>query len=221
MLSRGRGNLQMTPKSDNMPCRVSAIILAGGNSSRLGRDKALVKIYNNSTIIHTIVEKLWVISDDVILVTNGKRYANLSVKLTNDIYLNNGPLAGLHSGLLAAKHSHALVVACDMPFLNLKLLKYMVSLPLDYDVLIPKVGDWLEPLHAIYSRRCIEPIEGRLHGHHFRVQDLLDDVSVHCLPESVLETFDPQNHSFFNVNSREKLREAQLISDAQRNIDYH
>jgi len=211
----------MTSKSDNIPCQVSAIILAGGNSLRLGRDKALVKICGSSTIIHTIVEKLRVISDDVIVVTNGKRYANLGVKLTSDIYLANGPLAGLHAGLLTTKYSHALVVACDMPFLNLKLLNYTVSLPLDYDVLIPKIGGWPEPLHAIYSRRCIEPIERRLHGHHFRVQDLLDDVSVHCLPECVLETFDPQNHSFFNVNSPEKLREAQLISDARRNIGYH
>lgn len=113
---------------------------------------------------------------------------------------------------MTAKHSHSLVVACDMPFLNLKLLNYMVSLPLDYDVLIPKIGGWFEPLHAIYSRRCIGPIERRLQGHHFRVQDLLDDVSVHCLPECVIDTLDPQYRSFFNVNSPKKLREAQLIS---------
>jgi len=88
-----------------------------------------------------------------------------SIYPAGDIYLTAGPLAGLHAGLLTAKHSHSLVVACDMPFLNLKLLNYMVSLPLDYDVLIPKIGGWLEPLHAIYSRRCIEPIERRLHRH--------------------------------------------------------
>ncbi len=201
----------MTSRSDNIPCQVSAIILAGGNSSRLGRDKALVKICSSSTIIHTIVEKLRVISDDVIVVTNGQRYPNLGVKLTSDICLTAVPLAGLHAGLLTAKHSHSLVVARDMPFLNLKLLNYMVSLPLDYDVLIPKIGGWFEPLHAIYSRRCIGPIERRLQGYHFRVQDILDDVSVHCLPECVIEMFDPQYHSFFNVNSPKKLRGAQLI----------
>ena len=198
----------MNSESNNIPCKVSTIILAGGNSSRLGRDKALVKIYNSSTIIHTIVEKLQVISDDVIIVTNGQKYANLGVKLTSDIYLNSGPLAGLHSGLLAAKHSHALVVACDMPFLNVKLLSYMISQPLYYDALVPKIEGWLEPLHAIYSRHCIGPIERKLKAHRFRMRDLLDTVAIQYLFKDSIKMFDPQYQSFFNINSPKALKEA-------------
>ena len=198
----------MNSESYNIPHKVSAIILAGGNSSRLGRDKALIKIYNSSTIIHTIVEKLQVISDDVIIVTNGQRYANLGVKSTSDVYLNNGPLAGLHSGLLAAKHSHALVVACDMPFLNVKLLNYMVSQPLNYDALVPKIEGWLEPLHTIYSRQCIGPIERMLEAHRFKILDLFGAIVIQYLFKDTIKMFDPQYRSFFNINSPKMLKEA-------------
>ena len=196
-----------------MSHKISAIILAGGNSSRLGKDKALVKINDSSTIIHTVVEKLKIITDNVIIVTNGQKYSNLGVKLTGDIYLNSGPLAGLHSGLLAAKHSHAIVVACDMPFLNVKLLNYMVSQPLDYDALVPKIEDWLEPLHAIYSRQCIGPIERMLKTHRFRTQDLLDIIVVRYLYEDSIKMFDPQYRSFFNINSPETLKEAIALEE--------
>jgi len=207
-LSRGWTNPYMISKSYNISYKVSAIILAGGNSSRLGRDKALVKIHNSSTIIHTIVEKLQVISDDVIIVTNGQKYANLGVKLTSDIYINSGPLAGLHSGLLVAKHSHSLVVACDMPFLNVKLLNYMVSQPLDYDALVPKIEGWLEPLHAIYSRQCIGPIERMLKAHRFKMHDLLDTVVIQHLFKDTVKMFDPQYRSFLNINSPRTLKKA-------------
>ena len=198
----------MNSEGNDIPHNVSAVILAGGNSSRLGRDKALVNICNSSSIIHTIVSKLQVISDDVIIATNGKKYAGLGVRLTSDIYLNNGPLAGLHSGLLAAKHSHALVVACDMPFLNVELLNYMVSQPLDYDALVPKIEGCLEPLHAIYSRQCITEIERMLKANRFRTYELLDTILVQYLLQDTIAMFDPEYRSFFNINSPKTLKEA-------------
>ncbi|UCE97479.1 MAG: molybdenum cofactor guanylyltransferase [Dehalococcoidia bacterium] len=198
----------MKSESNDTPHKVSAIILAGGKSSRLGRDKALVKIYNSYPIIYSIVEKLQIISDDVIIVSGGKKYTNLGVKLIGDIYINNGPLAGLHSGLLAAKYSHAIVVACDMPFLNVKLLKYMASQPLDYDALVPKIEGWLEPLHSLYSRHCIDPIERLLKAHCNKMHDLLKTVAIEYVPQSVIELFDPRYLSFFNLNSPEMLKQA-------------
>ena len=198
----------MNSESNSISRKVSAIILAGGNSSRLGRDKALVNIYSSSTIIHTIVEKLQNISDDVIIATNGRKYASPGARLTSDIYLNSGPLAGLYSGLLAAKHSHALVVACDMPFLNVELLNYMRSQPLDYDALVPKIEGWLEPLHAIYSRQCIEVIEGMLKDSHLSMHDFLDNILVQYLFQDTITMFDPEYRSFFNINSTKTLKEA-------------
>jgi molybdopterin-guanine dinucleotide biosynthesis protein A len=198
----------MNSESNNISHKVSAIVLAGGKSSRLGRDKALEKIHSSSSIIHTIIEKLQAISDDVIIVANDDKYASFTVKVTSDIYLNKGPLAGLHSGLLAAKHSYALVVACDMPFLNVKLLNYMVNLPLNYDALVPKIEGLLEPLHAIYSRECIEPIEKMLKSHRFSMLDLFGIVAIQYLFQDTITLFDPQYRSFFNINSPKTLEEA-------------
>ncbi|RJO62385.1 MAG: molybdenum cofactor guanylyltransferase [Dehalococcoidia bacterium] len=194
-----------------MPNLCSAIVLAGGKSSRIGTDKALLKILGNPTIIQTVVGKLQTISDDVIVVMRDRKYRDLDVKWASDIYPDAGPLAGLHAGLLAAKYSHALVVACDMPFLNTQLLEYMVSLPRKYDILIPKLTTGVEPLHAIYSRRCLSPIEKRLQEHRFQTLDLINDVNVRYLPEGIIRKLDPHLRSFYNVNTWEDIREAEGI----------
>jgi len=157
------------------------------------------------------VGKLQTISDDVIVVMRDRKYRDLDVKWASDIYPDAGPLAGLHAGLLAAKYSHALVVACDMPFLNTQLLEYMVSLPRKYDILIPKLTTGVEPLHAIYSRRCLSPIEKRLQEHRFQTLDLINDVNVRYLPEGIIRKLDPHLRSFYNVNTWEDIREAEGI----------
>ena len=194
-----------------MSSPISSILLAGGKSSRLGTDKARIKLDGRFAMVQSAAEKLLAVSDEVVAVTDGRRYDNLKVKWVSDIYPGAGPLGGLYSGLLATKSSHALVVACDMPFLNLALLRYMISLPRDYDVLIPKLGHKLEPLHAIYSRNCLQPIERLLKEGHFKILDFFDQVIVHHLTEEEIERYDSDHHSFFNINTPDQLREAKTI----------
>ena len=191
-----------------MTIRCSAIVLAGGKSSRIGTDKALLSIPGNPTIIQTVVGKLQTVSDDVIVVTRGRKYLDLDVRWASDIYPDGGPLAGIHAGLLVAKNSHALVIACDMPFVSLQLLEYMVKVPRNYDILIPKLKAGVEPLHAIYSRRCLDPIAKRLQNHCLQTLGLLNDVIVHYLQERTIRKFDPNLQSFHNVNTWENYREA-------------
>jgi len=190
---------------------ISSILLAGGKSSRLGTDKARIKLNARFAMVQSAAEKLLAVSDEVIVVTDGRRYGHLKVKWVTDVYPGAGPLGGLYSGLLAAKSTHALVVACDMPFLNLALLRYMISLPRDYDVLIPKLGHKLEPLHAIYSRNCLQPIERLLKAGRFKIIDFFDQVIVHYLTEEEIERYDPDHRSFFNINTPAQLREAKTI----------
>lgn len=194
-----------------MSSRISSILLVGGKSSRLGTDKARIKLDGRSAIAQQVAEKLLTLSDEVIVVTDGRRYDHLKVRWVSDVYLGAGPLGGLHSGLLAARSSHALVVACDMPFLNLALLRYMISLPRDYDVLIPKLGHELEPLHAIYSRKCLQPIERLLKVGRFKILDFFDQVIVRYLTEEEIERYDPDHRSFFNINTPDELIEAMTI----------
>ena len=138
---------------------VSGIVLAGGQSSRLGTDKSFVNV-NGQSLIERIVDKLARLSDDVIIVTNSpEKYDHLEAKLVGDIYPGKGSLGGIYSGLRAAVNAYSLVVACDMPFLDLNLLRYMILLARGHDVVIPKVRGLPEPLHAIYSKSCLEPID--------------------------------------------------------------
>ncbi|MFB0535814.1 MAG: molybdenum cofactor guanylyltransferase, partial [Anaerolineae bacterium] len=127
---------------------VSGIVLAGGQSSRLGMDKSFVNV-NGQSLIEQIVAKLVRLSDDVIIVANSpEKYHHLEVRVVGDIYPGKGALGGIYSGLRAAANTHSLVVACDMPFLDLNLLRYMILLARGHDVVIPRVGGFPEPLHA-------------------------------------------------------------------------
>ena len=180
---------------------VSGIVLAGGQSSRLGMDKSFVNASGQPLIEH-IIAKLTRLSDDVIIVTNSpENYKHLEAKLVGDIYPGKGSLGGIYSGLRAATNAYSLVVACDMPFLDLNLLRYMILLACGHDVVIPRIGRFLEPLHAIYSKSCLEPIDRLLARGGLKIIDFFPEVRVRYVEESEVDIFDPQHLSFFNVNT--------------------
>jgi molybdopterin-guanine dinucleotide biosynthesis protein A len=118
---------------------------------------------------------------------------------------------GLYSGLLAAKHDYAIAVACDMPFINIELLKYMISLPRDYDALLPKIGEQTEQLHSIYSKNCLPKMEKYLNSGHLKITSFMDEIDVKYVDEDIINKYDPRHLSFFNVNTAQQLNEAQDI----------
>jgi len=187
---------------------ISCIVLAGGQGQRLGADKAFLKI-GNQILIEGIVEKMAQIGDEVIIVTNSpQEYDYLEARLVGDVYPGKGSLGGIYSGLKAAHSDYSLVVACDMPFLNLKLLRYMILLSPGHDVVIPRVGGMTEPLHAIYSKKCLQPIERLLSAGGFKIIDFFHEVRVRYVEEQEIKLFDPQRLSFFNINTPEDLEKA-------------
>ncbi len=180
---------------------VSAIVLAGGQSKRLGQDKALLEL-EGRTLIERIVTRMAQIGAEVIVVTNApQKFAHLEARLVSDAYPQKGSLVGIYSGLQAAHHHHSLVVACDMPFINLDLVRHMIGLAPGYDVVIPEVDGWLEPLHALYSKNCLAPIDRLLATGRMKIIDFFPEVRVCRLAEEVVNRFDPQHLSFFNVNT--------------------
>jgi len=186
---------------------VSGIVLAGGQSLRLGMDKSFVNV-KGQPLIEQIVAKLSRLSDDVIIVTNSlEKYNHLKAKLVGDIYPGKGSLGGIYSGLRAAANFYSLVVACDMPFLNLNLLRYMILLARGHDVVIPRIGGLPEPLHAIYSKNCLEPIDGLLARGGLKIIDFFSEVRVRWVEEDEVDIFDPQHLSLFNVNTPSDLEE--------------
>jgi len=184
---------------------VSAIALAGGQSKRLGMDKSLLKI-NHEWLLQRILDALATLSDDVFVVANdAQKLAHLTAPIVPDVCPGVGPLGGIYAGLQHMRNSRGLFVACDMPFLNLELLRYMILLSANFDVVIPRVGENVEPLHAIYSQTCTQPIADLLNRQGRRVIGFFHQVRVRYIEQQEIETFDPQHLSFFNVNTAEEL----------------
>ena len=189
----------------------SAVILAGGRSSRLGQDKAFLEV-NGQLLIERVIERLAQLVDEVIIVADDvNRYANLEALMISDVYPGKAALGGIYSGLRAASGRHSLVVACDLPFLNVSLLRYMQGLAARYDVVIPRMGKLTEALHAVYSRGCLPFIEQQLRAGDLRITRFFPHVRVRYVDQDEIEVFDPDHLSFFNINSQADLDVAREI----------
>ena len=178
---------------------MTSIVLAGGKSMRLGRDKALEEI-GGRRLIKRVIERLSVLGNEIIVVTSSNhQLPDLGIKMVFDSYPGKGNLIGIYSGLKEAKSSHSLVVGCDMPFLNIALLRHIMALSTGYDVVIPRVDDEVEPLHAVYSKKCLTPIKATLGEGKRRIVDFFPSVRVRYVDSADIDKFDPQHLSFFNI----------------------
>jgi molybdopterin-guanine dinucleotide biosynthesis protein A len=183
--------------------KLSGAILAGGKSRRMGRDKSQL-VLGGETLIARAVRTLGAVCDDLIIVTNTpEQFAGLGARLTGDVIPDGGALSGIHAGLVAARHEFALVVACDMPFLNLALLRRMALLTPGHDAVVPRWQGEFEPLHAVYSHNCIAAIEPLLRQGGGRIIEFYERIHVRYVERDEIVQSDPDGLSFFNVNSPE------------------
>lgn len=192
---------------------LSVIILAGGRSRRLGRDKAFLPLDGRPLIEH-IVQKLTLLSDDLVVVANDlPAVAKLALpaRLIPDERPGEGSLMGIYSGLKAARGERALVVACDMPFLSLPLLRYLAAQPGDYDVVIPRFGGLYEPLHAVYARTCLPAMTRLLARGGRQIIAFFPEMRIHCVEEEEVDPLDPDHLSFLNVNTPEDWDRVQAL----------
>jgi molybdopterin-guanine dinucleotide biosynthesis protein A len=182
---------------------ISGIILAGGKSRRMGHDKAFLELGGRS-LIEIVLERIRAVAAEIIVVTNTpQRYAHLAARLVSDIYPGVGTLGGIHAGLTAATCDRALVVGCDMPFLNPPLLAYQASLAAHYDVVVPRMDGLLEPLHAVYSRACLPLIEAKINAGQWQAFSFYPQVRVRHVERDEMAHFDPELLSLWNVNTPE------------------
>ena len=196
--------------------QISVIVLAGGRSRRLGIDKSLLEIEGQPLISRT-VRALESLSDDLIIVTNEpSRYGSLAVvaRFVPDERRGMGSLMGIYSGLKVARYSHALAVACDMPFLSLPLLRFMASLADGQDVVIPRLDELLEPLHSVYGRVCLPFMAALLEQGRRKITAFFPEVRVRYVEEQEIDLFDPSHLSFVNVNTPEDWESAQKLLEA-------
>ena len=132
-----------------------------------------------------------------------------------DLYPGKSSLGGIFTGLACANSFHSLVAACDMPFLNPDLLRYMIDLSPAVDVVMPRLGGFEEPLHAIYSKNCMPHMERQLRAGNLKITAFFDQVNVRYVTEEEIDRFDPQHLSFFNVNTQADLEKARLLLSSE------
>ena len=184
---------------------VSAIVLAGGQSRRMGRDKALID-YQGRPIIACVINTLRALSDDIVVVANRPDlYGPFGARVVPDYEPPCGPLGGIAVGLQTARHPLAVVVACDMPFLNVTLLRWLIDLAEGYDAVVPQTGDEFEPLHAVYRRECHDSIVRRIERGERRVISFFADVRLRPVPEPEWRVLDPGGRSLVNLNTPDDL----------------
>jgi molybdenum cofactor guanylyltransferase len=196
---------------------VSCIVLAGGKSSRLGRNKIVEKIGTQS-LLERVVANLSPLDCEIIVVAGEdsclpalKGFPKL--KIIKDIYPGKGSLGGIYTGLVNSRSFHNLVIACDMPFLNRDLIKYLFEIARGYDVVVPKLEEGIfEPLHAVYSQSCVVPLELLLKQDMLRIFNLYEKVTVRYVSSREVERFDPQHMSFFNINTEKDLKSGRELA---------
>jgi molybdopterin-guanine dinucleotide biosynthesis protein A len=180
---------------------ISVAVLAGGQSRRMGQDKAWLPV-GGRPVVERVIERVAPLSDDLLLIAYADdAYRHLSARLVGDVYPGKGPLGGIYTALQAARYDHCLVVACDMPFLDAGLLRYLAGLVPGYDVVIPRVEEFPETLHAVYGKRCLEPIQRRLLADQLRIVGFFDEVRVRYVERDDVAHFDPEFRSFMNMNT--------------------
>ncbi len=201
---------------------LSVAILAGGQSRRMGTDKALLRLTpDGPTLAERVVAAAGAVADEVLIVANDERLQFLGLRTVSDAYPGTGALGGIYSAVAAAAHPHCLVVACDMPFLSPSLLRAMAAEPREYDVCAPYlvVGEnrqgggrgVYETLHAIYGRAALPAMREQLTLGNYRIVGFFPHVRVRPLPEATLRQHDPALRSLFNVNTPERLAEARAL----------
>jgi molybdopterin-guanine dinucleotide biosynthesis protein A len=184
---------------------MTGIILAGGKNLRMGQNKAFLLV-QGKRIIDRIRSMFVELFDEVLLVTNSPlEYLDLNLRIVTDLYPEKSALGGIFTGLFYASYSHAFVAACDMPFLNRALISHLVALSPGFDIVIPKTEDGWQPLHAIYSRRCMRFMEQLLLEGDLKIIDFFPRVKKREVPTDEILPLDPQLLSFLNVNTPEEL----------------
>lgn len=185
----------------------SAVVLAGGASRRMGRDKRLLPWGRGAdgrprTLLQSVVDKLSDVADDVIVVANDQPDIR-GARVVPDAIPGSGSLGGILSGIEAARHEQVFVAAADMPFLNLALVRDLLGRLEGQDAVVPVIGNRPEPLHAVYGPAVATAARRQIGRGQLKIALAFEGLDVVWVPEADLRRLDPELRSFRNVNTPE------------------
>lgn len=198
------------PASSGPPTisRVTGVVLAGGRSTRMGTNKALLEV-GGVRLIDGAVAVLRAIFPEVLVIANDlEPYAGLGLPILPDLVPGKGSLGGLYTAVAAAANPHAFCLACDMPFANPTVIRYLASLAEGYDVVVPRTAEGVQPLHAIYGRGCLEPMRRHIEADRLKIDRLFELLRVRYVDEAEMRPYDPELLSFWNLNTQDELAQA-------------
>ncbi len=194
---------------------LTVVIQAGGQSSRMGEDKAL-KPFLGRPLIQRVIERLAPIADEMIVTTNRPaEYGFLNTRLMPDLKPGRGALGGLYTAISSATSPFVAVVACDMPFASKNFFESAYSLMVkeEADVVIAKTDEGYEPFHALYRREtCLPAIESAIDADQWKVIAWFPQVKVRKLSPEETKDFDPSGLCFWNVNTPEDFAKAEELA---------
>ena len=189
------------------------MILAGGKSIRMGQDKAFLEVDGVPIILRVFAMLDQLFAETIVVANKKEPYVGLKIPLYTDLLPGQGALGGLYTGLMHSAFPYAFCVACDMPFLNRMVIEYLITRIEHYDAVVPRTSDGLQPLHAVYSKKCLEPIRRLLDLKGSKIMDFYPQIRLRLVDEREFLPLDPEKRSFTNVNTPEELQMLQTKRD--------
>jgi molybdopterin-guanine dinucleotide biosynthesis protein A len=202
---------------DHRTITASGAVLAGGRASRFGANKALAEFLGRPLIAYALDALRPLTSDLFIVAAAEAAYAPLGVPVRPDRHVGSGPLGGLYTALQEATHPVIVCLACDLPFVRTATIAYLLDQIEGHDAVVPCTAAGLEPLHAVYAKRCLPAIEAMLGRGLLKVDALFAAVRTRRVTAAELLPLDPTGRAFWNVNTPEDLERASAwIAEAER-----
>lgn len=188
---------------------ITGVILAGGLSKRYGRNKAFLE-FDGIRLVDRVTAEMKNIFRQVILITNEKdHYEYLGLPTFEDLIKGLGPIGGIYTGLMSISDQAGFFVACDMPFINSQLVRYMVDIKDNYAAVIPSGASGPEPLHAIYSQSCLGAIKELIDAQRYQVRLFYEQISVRYVTQDEISKFVPPQRAFLNINTPDEFARIQ------------
>ena len=192
---------------------MTGIIICGGKSRRFnGFPKHLLKI-GKKYLIEIVLEKFNLLFSETIVVSNREDFleefsSKYNFKVVKDVIPHKGTIGGLYSGVLSSTNYHSFAAGCDMPFINIELIRFMLNDYKNYDAIVFQINAKFEPLLAVYSKRCIDVIKQQIEEDDLTVSKIFHKVSTKIISQEEIERFDPHFYSFFNINTPDDYKKA-------------
>ncbi len=190
----------------------SGIIMAGGRSSRMKFNKAFAQV-GGKPVIQIIIDKLQPIFQELMIISNEPQlFTSFGLPIFQDVYPYLGPVGGIHSALVNASFDQMFILGCDMPFMNMQLVDYILGKINNYDSVVPEIDSYLQPLAAVYNRSCLPIFSECLEHDKLKLTLIFSELNALVLKEDELQKFGRVREMFFNVNDPDALAEAQEIA---------